>query len=78
MKQILAQNVKNRDDAFRVLDAMEHVFWDILLGKGARSKLFRPEEIMRYVTLLEEARRDLIWKVNYNYALKDLLIKIGK
>ena len=78
MKQILAQNVKNRDDAFRVLDAMEHVFRDILLGKDARSKLFRPEEIMRYVTLLEEARRDLIWKVNYNYALKDLLIKIGK
>ena len=57
---------------------MEHVFRDILLSKDARSKLFRPEEIMRYVTLLEEARRDLIWKVNYNYALKDLLIKIGK
>ena len=33
---------------------------------------------MRSVSLLEEARRDLVWKVNYNYALKNLLIKIGK
>ena len=78
MKQLLSQNVKNRDDAFQLLDAMEHIFRDLLLGKDTRGKFFRPEETMRSVSLLEEARRDLVWKVNYNYALKNLLIKIGK
>ena len=46
----------------------------IVITKTEKSE----EETMRSVSLLEEARRDLVWKVNYNYALKNLLIKIGK
>lgn len=78
LKQILSKSVKSREDAFQVLDAMEHVYRSLLLGKDERSRFFRTEEIMRNVALLEEARRDLILKVNYQYALKRMLLKIGK
>ncbi len=77
LKQILTKYVKDRDSAFQVLDAMEHLYRSILLGQDERSRFFRSEEIMRNVVLVEEARRDLILKVNYQYALKDLLLKIG-
>ena len=42
-----------------------------------KKKLFKKEEIFRAVDLIEEARRDLIANVNYNYALKNLMLKIG-
>ena len=42
-----------------------------------RIKLLKKEDVFRGVELIEEARRDLIMNVNYNYALKNLMLKIG-
>lgn len=37
----------------------------------------RSEDVFSYIELIEEARRDIIANVNYNYAIKDMIIKIG-
>ena len=48
-----------------------------LLEKDSRGKLLKKDYIFRAVELIEEARRDLIMNVNYNYALRNLMLKIG-
>jgi len=48
-----------------------------LVGLDDRHRTYRKDEIIRAVELLEEARRDLLAKVNYQYAIKNLIIKIG-
>lgn len=77
LKQILSKSVKNREDAFRILDGLERIYRNFLLEKDPRGRLLKKEEIFRAVSLIEEARRDLIMNVNYNYALKNLVLKIG-
>lgn len=77
IKQILSNSVKSREDAFVFLDGMERIYEALLLGRDERYKLKRREEIIRSIELIEEARRDLIAKVNYQYAVKNLIIKIG-
>jgi len=77
MKELLAKYMKSRDDAFQLLDGMERIYRDFLVGKDLRGRLLKKEDIFRHIALIEEARRDLVMKVNYNYAMKNLLIKIG-
>ena len=77
MKQLLSKSVKSREDAFRILDGMERIYRNLLLEKDPRGRLLKREQIFRAVELIEEARRDLIMNVNYNYALKNLMLKIG-
>jgi len=77
MKELLAGHMKSRDEAFQILDGMERIYRDFLVGKDLRGRLLKREDIFRHITLIEEARRDLVMKVNYNYAMKNLLIKIG-
>lgn len=77
MKEILAKHVKNRDDAFLILDGMERIYRDFLMDKDTRGRLIPKEDLFRHIEWIEEARRDLVMKVNYNYALKNLIIKIG-
>ena len=55
----------------------ERIYRNLLLEKDPRGKLIKREDIFRAVELIEEARRDLIMNVNYNYALKNLMLKIG-
>ena len=69
--------MKNRDDAYRILDGMEKIYRDFLLGGDSRGKLVKGEDVFSYIDWIEEARRDLIANVNYNYAIKDMIIKIG-
>lgn len=76
-KQVLAKYVKSREDAFLLLDGMERIYRNIFLGLDEKSRAMNKTQVFRAVELLEEARRDLIRKVNYNYALKNLIIKTG-
>jgi len=77
LKQILNKWVKNREDAFVLLDGLERLYEGLLVGNDKRNRLHRREEIIRDIELIEEARRDLLAKVNYQYAVKNLIIKIG-
>ena len=77
MKQLLNQYMKSREDAFQILDGMERIYRDFLVGKDLRGRLLKRENIFMHITLIEEARRDLVMKVNHNYAMKNLMIKIG-
>ena len=49
----------------------------LLKWEDERRKFFTREEIFAGIELIEEARRDLLSKVNYQYALKNLILKIG-
>lgn len=77
MKELLGKYMKNREDAFQILDGLERLYRDFLVGSDPRGILLKREEIFRHIGLIEEARRDLVMKVNYNYAMKNLIIKIG-
>ena len=77
LKGILSVHLKSREDAFVLLDGLERIYEGFLLGKDPRRKLYRNEEVIRCIEYIEQARRDLIAKVNYQYAVKNLIIKIG-
>lgn len=77
LKQLLSGYVKNRDDAFKLLDGMEIIYRNFVLGDDERGGLVKSEYVFSYINLIEEARRDIIANVNYNYAIKNMIIKIG-
>ncbi len=77
IKEIIGKQIKNRDDAFQLLDGMERIYRDFLIGKDVRGRLIKREDLLMHIRLIEEARRDLVMKVNHNYAIKNLIIKIG-
>ena len=77
MKEILNKYIKNREDAFQLLDGMERIYRDFLIGKDLRGRLMKKEDLFRHIEYIEQARRDLVMKVNYNYAIKNLIINIG-
>ena len=77
IKELLNKYMKSREDAFQLLDGMERIYRDFLVGRDLQGRLLKKEDIFRHIGLMEEARRDLVMKVNYSYAMKNLLIKIG-
>lgn len=77
VRTVLAKNMKSREDAFVLLDEMERVYESLLTWEDSRRKNFTKKEIFRAIELIEEARRDLLLKVNYQYAIKNLILKIG-
>ncbi len=77
LKQILSKRIKNSSDAKLMLDEMEVIYRNCLLGKDARGRSLKQDLIFYFVDLIEEARRDIIANVNYSYALKELILKIG-
>lgn len=77
VKEILSEYLKSREDAFVLLDGLERIYEGFLLGDDPRRKLYRNEEVIRCIECIEQARRDLIAKVNYQYAVKNLILKIG-
>ena len=77
LKKTLPGYVKSREDAFKLLDGMEIIYRNFVIGDDERGRLVRSEDVFSYIELIEEARRDIIANVNYNYAIKDMIIKIG-
>lgn len=78
IKKILSERMKSREDAFVILDGLERIYENLLTARDDRYKAYRKEEIIRSIELIEEARRDLMTKVNYQYAVKNLIIKVNK
>lgn len=74
---IVGRHEKQRWTLSCCLDGLERIYEGLLVGRDERRKLKRREEIIRSIELIEEARRDLIAKVNYQYAVKNLILKIG-
>ena len=66
---------KDRKDALALVDAIERELRDSFTGE--KPGLISPERAMRCVRFAEEARQDIVMKVNHNYAIRNLLLKIG-
>ncbi len=74
-KDKLDKCVKDRNEAFSLIDAFERLFRGYLLNDA--SSPFRKEQLIENIRCAEEARRDLQRKVNYKYAIRNLILKIG-
>lgn len=80
LKQRLGKLVKSKDEALDVLDNMELIYRDCLLGKDERGRLMKAENIFAYVELIEETRRDISGSVGAKYVqtiMKNLILKIS-
>lgn len=75
LKDKLTKGVKDKKDAFLLLDGLERLFREYLVGESDR--YYRKERIIEQVKYVEEARRDLLANVNYKYAIRNLILKIG-
>ena len=75
LKDKLTKGVKDRKEAFLLLDGLERLFRAYLVGESAGA--YRKERIVEQVKYVEEARRDLLANVNYKYAIRNLILKIG-
>lgn len=75
LKDRLTKLVKDRKEAFRFLDGLERLFRRYLTEEG--SSVMRKEKMMMNIKYIEEARRDLLANVNYKYAIRNLILKIG-
>ncbi len=77
LKRVITSKVKSRDEALSLLDGLERIYEKLLTWEDPRRKMYHKEEIFSAIEYIEEARRDLQMKVNYQYALKNLILKIG-
>ena len=75
--------MKTKEDVLLALDGLERIF-EVMLKSGdlsgrleSYSGEFTLSDISKAIELLEEARRDIIYKVNPQYALKNFVLKIG-
>lgn len=75
LKDWLTKNVKNKKDAFVLIDSIERLFHRYMTDNINAS--FGKESIIRNVKYIEEARRDLLANVDYKYAIRNLILKIG-
>lgn len=74
IKEFLNENITDRELAFTLLDSMEKVLRNALLKDLMSVK--KKDRMFKAVTLIEEARKDLYFKVGYMSALKNLVLKI--
>jgi DNA polymerase III delta prime subunit len=77
LKARLAQIASEREDALKLLDAMEITYRDLVIIDSKESRLYKKTDIYKAVTLIEEARRDLQRGISTSYAMKNLILKIG-
>lgn len=76
-KEAVADIAKDSEQTMAFLDALEKVYRDFLIIPSQEGRLYKKSQIYRNVSLIEETRRQLLKGVSKNYALKDLMIKIG-
>ena len=75
IRDYLTKKVKDRKAAFALLDGLERLYREMLVTDGPCP--VREEKIIEGVNYVEEARRDLQANVNYKYAIRNLILKIG-
>lgn len=75
LKDFLGKIVKERKDAFQLLDGLERLYRGYLTGEEPLP--VRKEKMIINIKYIEEARRDLLANVNYKYAIRNLILKIG-
>ena len=68
-------DIKERRDALALVDAIERELRECFVKE--EPGLLTRERAMRSVTYAEEARQDIVMNVNQNYAIRNLLLKIG-
>lgn len=71
----LISGVKDRKAAFSLLDGLERLFGQYLIGDSPAR--WKKEKIVRNINYVEEARQDLLANVNFKYAVRNLMLKIG-
>ncbi len=77
-KRIIEENLKGRDSALGILDALEREFRKDMLSVANSDSA--TEDILflkRGIEAVEGARKDIRYNVREKYALCDLLLKIG-
>lgn len=75
LKEYLTKTVKDRKDAFLLLDGLERLYRRYLTEEGPG--VVRKEKLVAGIKYIEAARRDLLANVNYKYAIRNLVLKIG-
>ena len=75
VNKYLSRNIKDRKTAFVLLDSLERLFHRDMTEN--RNSSFGKENIVNNVNYVEEARRDLLANVNYKYAIRNMILKIG-
>ncbi|MCQ2551183.1 MAG: hypothetical protein MJ146_03175 [Clostridia bacterium] len=75
--QIKTLGLKDKEEILALLDGMEKVFRDYLFDYESQGRLYRKEDIFRYIKLIEEAKKDIRYNVNPISAFKKLVLKIG-
>ena len=71
------QNIKFREEAYALLDAMEEVYIKIMHGQYDEYKRTRKEYIFNAVRYVEMARVELLRNSNVQYTLKKMVLNIG-
>ena len=75
INKYLTKKVKDRKTAFVLLDSLERLFHRDMTEN--RNSSFGKDNIVSNVNYVEEARRDLLANVNYKYAIRNMILKIG-
>ncbi len=75
IKDRLGKIVKDRKEAFQLLDGLERLYRRYLTADGPQA--VRKEKLIANIKYIEEARRDLLANVNYKYAIRNLILKLG-
>ena len=59
----------------QLLDGLERLYRRYLTADGPQA--VRKEKLIANIKYIEEARRDLLANVNYKYAIRNLILKLG-
>lgn len=76
-KEAVSDIAKDSEKTMAFLDALEKVYRDFLIIPSEEGRLYKKSQIYQNVSLIEDTRRQLLKGVSRNYALKNLMIKIG-
>ena len=77
VKKEISNMASSREDAESLLDALQMVYRNMLVQKGKGISLYREEALIENIHDVEIARKQLKDGVSANFAMKDLLLKIG-
>ena len=75
-KKLLEKEIKDKEELLELLDGMEKVYREYLLG-SEKGRLYRKEDIFKYIRYIEDAKKNIRYNVNYRTAFKKLIIQIG-